>query len=131
MKKFIMKKEANFGIQFRHWVMANVKDLISCGFELKQTATDSIPFNCVEDHQLDVGMTITRGEKGYLARVESGSIGCPDYLFYNNAPSFIVIKFHSGFVLIDIETFILEKKRSKRKSLTWERAKSICWKVIE
>lgn len=124
-------KESSFGILFRHWVFAHAQQLISSTFEIKQTSIDSIPFSCVEDHQVDFSTAIRWGDKGALIRNESGSVGAPDYSFYKNAPAFIVIKYPTFFVLIDIDTFLLEKKRSKRKSLTSERAKEIAWKTVD
>lgn len=126
----MIKKEAKASIVFRHWIMANPPKL-SGTYEIKQTTTDSISFSCVEDHQIDFSMAIKWGKKGVLIRNESGTVGAPDYSYYRNAPSFIVIKFKSGFVLIDIETFLEEKKRSKRKSLLYLRAKQIAYQIVE
>lgn len=125
-------KESKASILFRHWVMANAKSLFSCTFEMKQTATDSWPFSGLEAHQEDFSMAIKYGEKGVLIRNESGTIGAPDYSYYHFAPAFIVIYYAVShmFAIIDIETLLLEKKRSKRKSLTSLRAKEIAWKVI-
>lgn len=121
-------KENKFGVLFRHWVMANAPSLMNSTFELKQTATNSISFNCVEEHQVDYSMAIRWGNKGVLTRVESGSVGCPDYIYLKNVSTFIVIKYLKGFVIIDIDTFNLEKGKSK--SLSWPRACEIAWKVV-
>lgn len=123
-------KETDFGLLFRHWVFAHAQELISSTFELKQTSTGSLPFSCIESHQEDFSTAVRWGKKGALIRNESGTIGAPDYSFYKNAPAFIVIKYPLFFVMIDIDTFLLEKKRSKRKSLTSIRAKEIAWKTI-
>ena len=126
------KKEADFGTTiFRPWILKNNNGFDRpCTFELKSTSTDSIPFSCVEDLQIDASMTVRWGDKGYLIRNQTGTIGAPDYSYYKYAPAYIVIKYPKGFVLIDIETFIQEKDRSKRKSLTWDRAQEIAWKVV-
>lgn len=116
-----MAKEADFGILFRHWIKANPQS--SAAFELKQTETDSIPFDCVTDEQLNFGLAIT-GDRGVLVRAE-GVRGLPDYIYFRNDPSFIVIKYPKSFHIISVLAFIIEKERSKRKSLTLERARAI------
>jgi hypothetical protein len=124
------QRESSFGTLFRHYLLANPPKL-SATYELKQTPSDSIPFSCLEDHQIDASMTVKWGKKGYLIRNESGTVGAPDYSYYYNSPAYIVIKYPSGFVVIDIETWTEEKKRSKRKSLTWDRACAIAGRVIK
>lgn len=124
-----MKKEANFSLIFRHWIMANPPK-ISATYEIKQTSIDSIPFSCLENHQIDASMAVKWSSKGYLIRVESGTVGAPDFSYYYNSPAYIVIKYPKCFCIIDIESFTEEKKRSKRKSLTSERACAISYKVI-
>ena len=127
----MIKKEANFSLIFRHWILANPPKL-SGTYELKQTTTNSIPFTCLEDHQADFSLAIKWSKTGVLIRNESGTLGAPDYSYYNNAPAYVVIYFKepNGFVIIDIETFLEEKKRSKRKSLTWERAQLLAYKTV-
>ncbi len=122
-----MKKEADFSIVFRHWIKANPQ--YSCALEMKQTSGDSIPFSCVEQHQLDYGMAI-RSKKGTLIRVQGGN-GEPDYIYLRNTPSYIVIKYPGEFHIISVDTFILEKERSKRKSLTSKRAREISIKSVK
>lgn len=112
------QKEAVFGVQFRKWLKDN--PMISCSFELKQTATNSIPFSCFKDEQIAFSENI-RSKKGILIRVQ-GMNGEPDYVYLKDAPAFIVIKYPHKFFIISTRTFLLEKKRSKRKSLTAKRA---------
>ncbi len=119
-------KEADFGVTFRHWIEKNPRH--SCAFELKQTTEDSIPFSCVDEKQLVYGMAI-KSDKGILIRVQ-GMNGEPDYVWCRSMPYCVVIKYPSMFCLIDVETFILEKERSKRKSLTSSRASEIAISVI-
>ncbi len=123
-------KETDFGTKiFKPWIHNNAHLFFSCTFELKDSkGKDSIPFNSVDDPQIDASLTVKWGKGGYLIRNLMGTIGAPDYSFYRNAPAYIVIHYPKGFVIIDIETFLEEKKRSPRKSLTWERAKEIAWK---
>ncbi len=114
-------KEAQFGILFRHWLKAN--PTYSQAYELKQTASSSIPFSCLEDHQATYLRAI-KSPAGVLIRVQ-GLSGEPDYVYLRTSPASIVIKFAREFSIIDIDTFLLEKKRSKRKSLTMQRAREL------
>lgn len=125
-------RESSFGVLFRHWILANPPKL-SGTYEIKQTTTNSIPFSCLEDHQADFSLAIKWSKKGVLIRNESGTVGAPDYSYYNNAPAYIVIYFKEahGFVIIDIETFLEEKKRSQRKSLTWDRSQAIAYQTVK
>lgn len=127
------KHEASFTILFRHYLMANPMPY-SCAFELKDTrSNDSIPFSAAEDHQLDALLAVKWGKKGllYKAPDDSRNIKPFDLFYLINSPGFIVIKYPSLFVIIDVETFVEEKKRSKRKSLTSSRAKEIAWRVVD
>lgn len=118
---FHMKREADFGILFRHWLRANPRH--SCAFELKQTSGTSIPFSCLEDHQETYLMAI-KGPKGVLIRVQ-GVAGEPDYVYLRNAPACVVVKIGKEFHIIDIDQWANEKRRSKRRSLTGSRAREI------
>lgn len=121
------KKEAGFGLMFRKWIEKNPR--FSCSLEMKQTATDSIPFSCVEEEQLIYGMAI-RSERGVLIRVV-GTKGEPDYIWCRNMPSYVVIKFPKFFCLIPVPIFIQEKETSTRKSLISSRAKEISTVVVD
>lgn len=124
--------ETDFGTKvFKPWIEKNAHLFYSCTFETKQTETDSIPFSEVKDPQIDASLCVKWSDKGYLIRNTLAATGTPDYSFYRNSPAYVVIKYPSCWVVIDIETFIEEKKRSKRKSLTCDRAKEIAWKVIK
>lgn len=114
-------READFSIVFRHWLRANPQ--YSCAYEMKQTSKPSISFSCVEEHQLTYLQAI-HSDKGALIRVQ-GVNGEPDYIYLRNAPAYVVIKFVGEFHIIGIDTFILEKGRSKRKSLTNARAREL------
>lgn len=115
------KNEADFSIRFRHWLKAN--PTITGAYEMKQTSKDSIPFNALEEHQADYLQAI-KSRKGVLIRVQ-GTNGEPDYIYLRNEPAWIVVKFPAEFCVISIDAWIMEAKRSKRKSLTSERASSI------
>jgi hypothetical protein len=66
-----------------------------------------------------------KGPKGVLLRVQAVAKGMPDYVYLRNAPAWIVIKYPTAFEIIDVETFIMERDRSKVKSLTHQRAREI------
>lgn len=129
----MQKSESSFGIILRHWIMANAHNLIDSTFETKQTKTDSIPFSALEDHQVVFSEAIKYSPKGVFIRVESGTTGCPDYIFLKYTPAFIAIYYsmYKSFVIIDIDTWNLEKQKSKRRSLTFSRACEIAWEVVK
>ena len=123
------KKEAKFSIKFRHWLKANIeRTRISCTFEIKDTrGAKSLRFSELKEEQINWALAI-KSKKGVLMRQQGGG-GEPDYTYHYNQPAFVVINYPDGFVIIDIEVFVLERDRSKRKSLTWDRACAIA--VIE
>lgn len=120
--------ESKFAIKFRHWLKVHPR--ISSSFEIKDTrGKNYLPFSEVKQAQLDYGMAI-KSDRGTLMRLQAVSEGMPDYIYLRNAPAILVINYPQGFVLIDIETFILEKQRSKTKSLSWTRASTISIKTV-
>lgn len=125
-----MRREANFQSTFRHWLMAN--PMVSGAFELKQTTTSSLPFDDVQTHQLRALLAVKYAQAGLLYKAPDDSIGTKpfDFLYLRKELAWIVIKYPSGFVIIDVDTFMLEKGRSKRKSLTWERAQDISFITV-
>lgn len=120
----MIKREAKFTLLFRHWLKANPR--MSAAFELKQCGS-SLPFNAVQEHQVDA-LTSVHSSTGLLYKAPDDSRGVKPFdLFYlRSAPAYVVVLFgNKEFSLIEIETFMLEKKRSKRKSLTMARAREI------
>lgn len=111
--------EATFSLKFRAWLKENPR--ISSAFEMKDTrGKNAFPFSELTDVQRAYGMSI-KSDKGTLIRVQ-GLAGEPDYVYLRNAPALVVIKYKQGWAAIDIETLIMEDKRSKKRSLTWSRA---------
>lgn len=114
-----MKREAKFQTTFNHFLKSSLKhifvykipdgsfaqspfDVFSVdqynefyAWELKQTQTDSIPFSAVKEHQI-TALEIVSG--------------------------YVVIKYPDGVSIILVDTFVNESKRSKRRSLTYDRA---------
>lgn len=121
------KREAQFGVLLRHWLRAN--PLPTCALELKQTASDSLPFGAVEPQQIDYAEAISEGN-GVLIRVQ-GTNGEPDYLWMRVEPAYIVIKYPSCFVFVTVEAFTKERNISDRRSLTSARARQICTVYVE
>lgn len=114
-------REAAFGLKLRKWLATN--PIITCTIETKQTKTDSIPFSEVAPEQVAFGMAV-KSDKGVLVRVQ-GMSGESDYIYLRNEPAFVVIKYPTSFHFIDMAAFILERDRSKRRSLTSARARAI------
>lgn len=125
----MIKREAKFAIKFRHWLRANPFKM-SCTFEIKDTrGRKSLPFSELKEPQIHWGNSIS-SKRGVLMRNQGGG-GEPDYTYHYNQPSFVVIHYKEGFAIIEIKIFVIEKESSKAKSLTWERAKKIAYKIEE
>lgn len=128
------KHEAKFGMLFRHWIFAN--PMFPAAFELKQTNGDSIPFSAVPEHQLDA-LIAAENNKGILYKAPDDSRGVKpfDYFYLNNADGFVVIRYPTHFVMIRVLDFKTERDKSQkegeRKSLTFQRAKEIAYKVVK
>lgn len=118
------KREAEFGTLFRHWL--KTQRFTSAAFELKQTTGTSLPFSDVPDHQLDALQAATT-DHGILYKAPDDSRGVKpfDFFYLRNEPAYIVIRYPNSFHIISVGTFLFEKERSKRKSLTQERASDI------
>lgn len=118
------QREAKFGVAFRKWLEKNPR--MSSTFEMKDSrGRSSLPFSEVKEAQRKFGMAVKTREEGVLVRLVPLVEGTPDYGYFRKAPALVVIKYPKCFCLIDIETFILESKRSKVRSLTVSRAKDI------
>jgi hypothetical protein len=124
MSDYTRAKEANASITLRHYLMANPGALPTCDIEMKQTTTDSIPFSALEPQQVDFGTAIQHSKKGVLVRVQ-GTNGEPDYSWKRNVPVFVAIKYPRSIEIIALDLFLLEKEKSIRKSLTYERAREL------
>lgn len=119
------KREAEFGREFRAWIKAN--PMPTSAYELKQT-TAPLPFDAVKEHQINALLACRDKDRGLLYKIADDSAGFKpfDFFYMNQVFSWVVIKYQKkGFVIISIDNFLMEKERSKRKSLTWSKAKSI------
>lgn len=122
-----MKREANFNSLFNKWVKNVYRK--TAAFELKQTTTDSLPFSALQEHQAQA-LLQARWETFVFKIHDAGYQNPFDAFSLSGVPAYVVIKYPDFFCLIDIETFMLESKRSKRRSLTSFRAQEIASKVI-
>lgn len=122
LPKQIKGQEATFGLEFRKWWVAHP---MRGNFELKHTkGTQSLPFAAVEQDQVIVANGAS-SKKGILLRVTVGTTGAPDYVGQVEQPVWVVIRYPTAFYILSMNTFLLEKSRSKRKSLTEQRAESL------
>ena len=121
----INKREANFTTHFKKWLETHPME--SAVFELKQSQTDSMPFNAVKEHQINALKCATIPGAYLLYKIPDDSRGqkpC-DLVYFNDARAFVVIKYPQGFVGITIFNFIAEREISTRKSLLYSRAVDI------
>lgn len=128
LTKLNKDEEAKFGIDLRKSLSKHSLP-VTTFIELKQTETTSIPFNCITAQQIAYAKKIS-GDEGVLIRI-IGSDGQPDYVWARNSPAYLGIKYPKGSVYISVETFVLERDSSKRKSLTWERAQDISIRTVK
>lgn len=131
LPKKINRIEADFGLELRKYI-DKLKEPIfttTTWLELKDSrGKDSIPFSCLEDVQIAEGLKTKRG--GSLVRVTVGTTGTQDYIWRYKDPAYVIIRYPKSWCFIDIDTFVLEKERSTRKSLSESRAIEISIKVI-
>ena len=118
------KREAKWSTTvFRKWVLEHRPP--AGPFEPKYSTKDSLPFSAVAEHQL-VALLACMTDAGFLWKIPDLGQRSPfDFIYYRNSPAWVVIKYPKGFVVISARAFEHESKRSKRRSLTWARAKEI------
>ena len=122
------KKEADFGVRFRHY-MESTAGMPIGSYELKDTkGLDYLNFKDVEPSQVAYAHMI-ESEKGAFIRVQ-GLKGEPDYIYLKLTDAFLVINYPKFFCILYMNDFVRESQISKRKSLTSSRAAEIAWKVM-
>jgi hypothetical protein len=130
------KEEGDFGAD----LVAHVSKLkqpffeFSVWQELKVSDKKGIfYFSQVKPHQVVRCLDIKRG--GVFVRITqatvSGKSGVPDYVWVYKQPAYIVVRYPKSWCFIDIDTFILERDRSKKKSMVEDRARELSIKVID
>ena len=127
LPKVLKKREADWTTKvFRHWLEKNGKTGV---YEVKYAKGDSLPFSAVLPHQIE-NLLAVRHKTFVYKVIDMGEKNPFDIFCLTEQPSFIVIRYPKGFVLISIDTFVLESQRSKRCSLTFARACDIAFKVV-
>ena len=119
--------EKDFQLKFNKWVKHNVKG--TAVFELKITHGKSLPFNAVQEHQINA-LRLAKHSSIHFKIPDSGYAQNPfDSFQIANAPAWVVVMFYQRgqkkFYMIDVDVWIKEEETSDRKSLTEERAKEI------
>lgn len=114
-----MKREAAFNTLFNKWLKNVYKK--TGAFELKQTQTNSLPFNAVVDHQEQALMNAKWGVLVYKIP-DAGYQNPFDCFVLSGVPAYVVIKYPNVVCVIDIDMFSTEKALSQRRSLTSEKA---------
>ena len=128
------KGEADFGVQLVQYVSKLQEPFFpySCKIEIKQTTNNTFYFKQLDDLQVLKLQKIKH--EGLLIRIteatSNGTHGIPDYDWVYKQPAYVGIKYDKSWCFIDIDTFILERDRSKKKSMTESRACEISIKVI-
>ncbi len=93
-------------------------------FELKQTKTDTLPFNSVKEHQLRALLQVKHGT--FVFKIPDLGYQNPfDSFCLNNLSAYVVIQYPDFSCMIDVDDWFYESSISNRKSLTSKRAKEI------
>lgn len=122
LPRVLNRQESKFSLVFRKWWEVHP---LPGEIELKDTrGKNYLAFSEVHEEQMIIAnKAITK--KGVLVRCTVGTTGRADYSGLVNSLYWIVIRYPKAFYVISYESFLLEKKRSTRKSLTAERAQNI------
>jgi hypothetical protein len=121
-------RESIFQTEFLKWIKYQSK-LKTAVFELKLTKGISLPFDAVLPHQLDSLLNAKHRKLGY--KIPDDSVGYKpfDSFVVSKVPAYIVVRFYKRgdkkFYMIDVDDWVLESEKSKRKSITEERAAEI------
>ncbi len=124
-------QEKDFQTDFGRWIHHGDALLASSGFELKVTATDSIPFSDVREHQIDALMAAKTSRMFWKIPDDSMAAKPFDCFLLVASSAWVVVMFRcrergqKEFFLFDVEVWVAERKRSVRRSLTEERARQI------
>jgi hypothetical protein len=120
LPKLLNKREANWTTTvFRKWCENTYKK--TAVFEIKYAKGDSLSFSAVKEHQMSNLLYVRHGTFVYKIP-DMGEKAPFDILCLTELPSYIVIKYPKGVAIIPIDVFVLESKRSKRRSLVSKRA---------
>lgn len=101
-----------------------------CNWEIKQTTTESFPYDKLPDHQIH--SLLAAQEEGYTWKHSDLDPRVKPFDGSTIPPlkGVVVIKYPKAFVIITINNFLYKRDQSKRKSLTYQEAKDIADKII-
>jgi len=117
--------EKDFQILFNKWCKHVGQG--TAAYELKLARTDSLSFDVVVEHQVNALYNAKHG-KVVFKIPDCGYQNPFDSFVLEGVPAYVVVmymKHKKEFMIIDIDMWIHEKIASKRKSLTYERAKEL------
>lgn len=125
----MIKHEAAFQTQFGKWVKYNWQK--SALFELKHSKTETLPFAAVKAHQIQNLLNAKHRKVFWKISDFSPEQKPADCFLIARAQGYLVISFtgkedkNDTFIMIDIDNFVKEMGKSRRKSLTRARAREI------
>lgn len=119
LPRVLNKKEANWTTTvFRKWLEQKG---ITAVWEIKYSKTNSLPFSAVANHQAQSLWNVRH--KTFVFKIPDMGEKLPfDMFSLKEQPAYVAIKYPKGVAIIPIDIFLLEESRSKRRSLTYERA---------
>ena len=100
-------------------------------YEVKQTRTDSISFNCLEQVQEESLPGLEENHMYHKYSDADPRQKVCDFSVIPPLPAYVIIKFPKIATFIRIDDFLQEKKVSERKSLTVQRAKELAEWMLE
>ena len=122
LPRVLNKREADWTTdKFKPWCEKQGKTF---AFEIKYAKKDYLNFNEVKPHQV-ANLLKVRHETFYHKIPDMGDKNPFDGISLTQQPAYVVIKYPTTVAIIPIDVFVLESKRSKRRSLTAERAMEI------
>jgi len=127
------KREAKAQVVFKHFLQSGKYTGPSACFELKRTMTDSLPFSAVEEHQEEALDAALNRALYYKIPDDTQGQKVFDCFYLTNTVGYIVISYGpklKSFVLVPINDWKHERKTSKRRSLTYDRALQIGTEVV-
>lgn len=122
LPRILNKREASWTTTvFRKWL--EQKGMTGV-FEIKYSTGESLPFDAVKDHQ--VWNLLKVRHQTFVYKIPDLGEKAPfDMFSMKEMPAYVVIKYPKGVAIIPIDIWCSESSRSKRRSLTWERAKEL------
>src|SRR3990167_8161555 len=118
-----MKKERHYIPLIMKFLRDTVKQ--SCAVEAKLARGNSIPFRSLSEHQ-ERALILASGKGMYHKIADGSGQQTPfDAFCLVGVPAYVAIVYGKVCCLIAIDVFQNERNKSKRKSLTSERARAI------